>query len=141
MFSTISLTWRLLRSEGVPNFRARLVQMATQIQCSGAAAVLLTPNMMPLRDNGHVDPKYAGGLSEFTRRQTTGLLARYADAVREAGQASRTPVADVYAEWIRRSEAGEDMTAHLANGLNHPDAYGHQIAADLLFRVLLEKLS
>ena len=119
-------------------FSANLREIVKRIAASGAFAVLMTPNMMATRDNGRVDPKFADKLPAFIERQTSGLLARYAEAVRRVGSETGVPVADVYAEWERREAAGEDMMAHLANGINHPDAYGHRLAADVLLRVVLD---
>jgi hypothetical protein len=34
------------------------------------------------------------------------------------------------------ARSGQDTTAMLSNGLNHPDAERHQLAADVLMRVI-----
>ena len=126
--------------DGLSSFAEELGNLVRQAQDSGAAVILMTPNAMATRDNGHVDPKFRGALPDVITCQNEGLLALYAEQVRQAGAAAGAPVADVYAEWERRSALGEDMTAHLANGLNHPDAYGHRIACDLLLKTLLSAL-
>ncbi len=48
----------------------------------------------------------------------------------------KVAVADVYAEWQKLSDRGIDTTAMLANGLNHPDAEGHRIAADTIMKAI-----
>ena len=90
--------------------------------------------------HGQVDPNYRHMHAGFVERQTSGLLALYAEQIRQVGTITGAPVADVYAERERRNAQGENMTAHLANGLNHPDAYGHRIACDLLLKTLLSAL-
>jgi lysophospholipase L1-like esterase len=126
---------------GLPRFRENLTQIVDRIRQAGAAVVLMTPNMMALHDNEHVDPNFRHVLASLIRCQTGGLLDRYVEEVRGVAAATGAPLADVYAEWKRRQAQGEDMTAHLANGLNHPDAFGHRIAAELLLQVILRQLS
>lgn len=126
--------------EWLPQFAENLNVIVRGAQKSGAAVILMTPNMMATSDNGHVDPNYRHVFAGFVERQKSGLVAWYAEQIRQVGMLTGAPVADVYAEWERRIAAGEDMNAHLANGLNHPDAYGHRIACDLLLRTLLSAL-
>ncbi len=125
---------------GLPRFEENLTKIVTQILRSGAAVVLMTPNMMASRDSARVDPNFRHALADLIQRQTSGLLARYAGQVRQVGAATGAPVADVYAEWERRQAQGEDMNAHLANGLNHPDAFGHRLAGEVLSRTILSEL-
>lgn len=122
---------------GLDGFGEHLKTIVLKARDAGAAVVLLTPNAMATHDNGHVDPNYRHVLPEFIARQRQGVVALYAERIRQVAGSAGLPVADVYAEWERRQAAGEDMTAHLANGLNHPDAYGHRIACDLLLSALL----
>ncbi len=126
--------------EGLPRFTENLETIVRQSQNAGAGVILLTPNLMATHDNGHVDPNYRHVLTAFIERQKSGALALYAERIRQVGTATGAPVADVYAEWERRQARGEDMIAHLANGLNHPDAFGHQIAAALLWQAVLRQL-
>ena len=67
------------------SFAASLREIVTRVSASGAFVVLMTPNMMATRDNGRVDPKFADRLPAFIERQTSGVLARYAQAVRNVG--------------------------------------------------------
>ncbi len=127
--------------EGVPGFARDLGAMVRRAQARGTAVILLTPNAMATHDNGHVDPRYRHALRPFIARQTGGMLGDYAAAIRRVGAACGAPVADVYAAWERRARRGRDMTAHLANGLNHPDAYGHRLAAETVRRALRRALA
>lgn len=118
---------------GEDAFRGNLTQIVTRCQQS-AAVILLTPNMMATHDSPIVDPKYKDQIQQFVERQTSGTLGRYAQIIREVATSTSTPLADGYAEWIRRHDAGEDMTMWLINGINHPDARGHRILADELWK-------
>ena len=98
--------------------------------------VLLTPNFMLARDNSRVAPYQRKLIPSMIKLQNEGHLARYAQAVRDVAVAENVPVADVYAEWEKQSGLGLDTTDWLANGLNHPDAHGHEIVATLIFNLI-----
>jgi lysophospholipase L1-like esterase len=106
---------------------------------SAADIILLTPNMMAARDNDNIPARWRRDFERFVQLQTAGVLAAYAQAVREVGEANAVPVADVYAAWEALAARGIDTTAMLANGLNHPDERGHEIAARVLFDVILDE--
>lgn len=96
--------------------------------------VLVTPNMMLTRPNDAIPEKYQQLTDDFLQVQNDGVLARYAEAIVEVGEKTAVPVADVYRRWRQRASNGVDTTTMLANGLNHPDAAGHALAADVLFK-------
>ena len=72
--------------------------------------------------------------------QVGGMLGRYVDAMRQVAADLDAPLADVYAEWERRRDAGEDVDLMLSNGINHPDAAGHRIAGETLFKTFMEAI-
>ena len=120
-------------ARGEETFRRNLAEIVARIE-ERAAVILLTPNMMATRDHVGVDPNYKKHIHEFVRQQTDGTLDRYVDIIREVAAAAPVPLADGYAEWKRRQAAGEDTTSWLVNGFNHPDARGHRILADVLWK-------
>jgi len=101
-----------------------------------ADVVLLTPSFMNTRDNDKVAKEHHGHVAAFMQRMTDGTLSRYAQAMRDVGAKLHAPIADVYAEWDALARKGVDTTAMLRNGLNHPDAVGHKIAADAVMRII-----
>jgi acyl-CoA thioesterase-1 len=122
---------------GVAAFRKRLDGLLSALQSEAEAeAVLLTPNMMCHADNPRVSERWRHALPALRERQVKGVLARYAAAIREAGAACGAPVADVYAEWERLRGRGADTDALLDNGLNHPGAEGHALAARVVLATL-----
>lgn len=70
-------------------------------------------------------------------RQTNGVLALYAEKVRDISKVCEIGLVDIHREWMRMSEDGLDTDVWLSNGLNHPDSRGHALAASCVFHVLL----
>jgi lysophospholipase L1-like esterase len=102
-----------------------------------ADILLLTPNMMVTRPNDAVHETHLGLVERFIAVQADGVLPSYAEAIREVGAETGVPVADVYAEWEKMAQAGQDTTAMLSNGLNHPDAERHKLAAETILQKLV----
>jgi acyl-CoA thioesterase I len=122
---------------GLPAFRDRLaVLLAVLRDETEAETILLTPNMMCHAGNPRISERWRHALPGLRERQVTGVLARYAGAIREAGAANGAPVADVYAEWERLRGSGVDTDSLLANGLNHPVREGHTLSARLIIETL-----
>jgi acyl-CoA thioesterase-1 len=122
---------------GLPAFRDSLEVLLTALSGrTEAETILLTPNMMCHADNPRVSERWRHALPELRERQVTGVLARYAGAIREAGAAFEVPAADVYAEWERLRRSGVDTDDLLANGLNHPGEEGHALVARLVLKTL-----
>lgn len=124
--------------DGLDAYAANLTALINRArEATEADIILLTPNMMPHHENDNIPDRWREGCGKFIALQTEGVLAAYAQRVREAGVKNNLPVADVYAAWEALEAAGQDTTALLANGLNHPDARGHRIAAQILMEVVV----
>jgi len=126
--------------EGLGRFRENLARIVREIGRTGAPVILVTPNMMATYCVSEDDPDRSESAPRRMEQQTSELLGRYVDVIRAVAGATGSPLADVYAEWVRRHEAGEDMTLRLANRSNHPDAEGHRIFADVLFATIMAAL-
>jgi lysophospholipase L1-like esterase len=121
----------------LPDFEATLARLCERIrEEAGSDVVLLTPNMMLTRENDAIPPQWRHVADELMAIQRSGLLGRYAAAIRDVGRRLQVPVADVYEQWSQRAAAGVDTTADLANGLNHPDAAAHERAAEVVSNVI-----
>ena len=124
--------------DGVPAFVSTLTSMVTQIRNrTEADIVLLTPNMMLTRDNSAIPERYQSIAPNLMRTQRNGFLRAYAQGIRDVGTSQGVPVADVYAAWEQSATSGEDVTAWLANGLNHPTREKHQLTAQIVFDCLI----
>ena len=102
-----------------------------------ADVVLLTPPYMATKPTERIHPDHEGVTEIILRAQRDGALAAYAENIRCVASELAVPVADIHAEWKRLSESGTDTDLWLCNGLNHPDARGHQLAATVVFHTLL----
>jgi acyl-CoA thioesterase-1 len=121
--------------EGLEQYGEALTTIVRRTrEVTQASIVLLTPNMMPSRANDNVPAQYRELEPGFIRLQNDGVLAAYAQRVRDVGAAHAVAVADVYAAWEKLQQAGSDTTAMLVNGLNHPDTTGHRIAAECILQ-------
>lgn len=126
----------------LPEFEAALREIvATTHARTEADIVLLTPPHMATRRHAHrIHPEHEAVADSIITAQTSGTLARYADAIRSLGHRLSGPrlmLADIHSEWTRLRETGTDTDLWLVNGLNHPDARGHRLSATLLLSALI----
>lgn len=123
---------------------ARIEQFAGSIESliertrsqTKADLMLLTPNMMLVRDNDAIPQRYRHFAPAMLQLQTSGVLAHYARRIREIAQHHQIAVADIYRQWETLASCGVDTTAMLSNGLNHPNEEGHRYAGEAIFRAL-----
>lgn len=123
---------------GLSKFRLTLTEIIRRIkQQTDAEIILLTPNFLATSDNVNVQNEHRqkGWAQKFPRIQNHGIHGQYAQAIRDVGIENDVPVADIYAEWKRLSDFMDTNTL-LVNGLNHPDARGHRIAAETVITVI-----
>lgn len=125
-------------SDKVNEFASALTTLVERIQNETASEViLLTPTFMNKADNPRVHLVHRhliGGMAEL---QNSGTLAAYAEAVRSVAQQLAVPCADVYRAWEALAAQGTNTDELLANGLNHPTAEAHEIAAEALIQIVL----
>ena len=125
---------------GLPQFSQALETLISRTrEAADTDIILLTPNMMPHHENDKIPAKWRHVTELFLRLQKDGILAAYAQCVRDVGAKNNIAVADVYAAWEELESRGIDTTAMLANGLNHPDASGHRLTAKVLLQVILNQ--
>lgn len=122
----------------LPAFQNALRTIAQRVtQDTPAAIIFLTPPFMARGRNNRIHPEHGDFANVIIGAQVSGALARYAEGIREVTRETGAAIADVHAEWQRLAKSGLDTDLWLCNGLNHPDSRGHQMAADLLFHVIL----
>lgn len=122
---------------GLGAFREALSAIVGRIRRETQADVLLlTPNMMAARDNAAVPERWKPVIGMFVSRQTTGVVAAYAQAIRDVAAAGGAALADVYAKWEAFEKSGVDVTLRLCNGINHPDAGMHDMAAQVILEAI-----
>ncbi len=138
VFVAFGLNDSLGGREKLTSFGDGLGEIVSRIRARTEAAVmLLTPPFMATRVSGRIHPEHADCAGRIIQAQTDGTLSAYAEKIREVSREKNTLLADIHAEWERLRETGADPDQWLANGLNHPDARGHHLAATVVFHRLL----
>ena len=123
---------------GLADFSQALTALVNTARESGITRIaLITSNFMSTKDNPRVATADRRHVTSMNDRQNSGLIAKYAQTVRETAAKLNIPVADVYARWEALAKQGVDTDTLLANGLNHPSGQAHQIHADAAFEVIM----
>lgn len=120
-------------------FRDNLRRIVRDVLAAASDAILLTPSFMCSRESSAVAAEHRGYLPHMLTTQNDGVLARFAQAVRDVAAEQGVALADVYAAWEALAKRGVDTTAMLANGLNHPTGAAHEIAAEQVMAAIEEK--
>ncbi len=122
---------------GLPAFGEALAAIVDRTrQRTDADVVLMTPPLQCTQTSPRVAAAHREMVEQMMHVQCSGLLARYAEAVRQLARAHDVPLADVHARWQQLADAGVDTTAMLANGLNHPTGAAHRYAAEVLMGLI-----
>ena len=104
---------------------------------SGADVIFMTPNML----NDHVaegtEPQYLEYAHKTAKMQTDGTMDKFMESAMELAREMGVTVCDCYGEWKKLSKA-QDITALLANRINHPTREMHELFARMLFNTIFE---
>ncbi|MEX0887045.1 MAG: GDSL-type esterase/lipase family protein [Phycisphaeraceae bacterium] len=101
-----------------------------------AAIVLMTPPFQCDKPSSRVAVPHREMVDTMMKAQQSGMLTRYAEAMRDVGREMGVPVADVHARYQQLADAGINTTDLLANGLNHPTPAAHLHPAALLMNLI-----
>ena len=120
-------------SRGIDNlqtYRACMREIFTKLMQAGTEVIFLTPNGM----NRYVSPlivdPFTRSLAEHFREIMQGdVFDAFMQAGIEEAKSCKVSVCDFYAKWRAQEEGGADMTALLANHMNHPVREVHALLA------------
>jgi len=127
-----------LGEEGLPEFDKAIRKVIGGVKALGNTTIIvLTPPFMATARTARIHQQHAEVADLIIRTQTSGTLAAYAQRLREIAADESALIADIYAEWERLDKDGVDLNSWLANGLNHPDLRGHQLAAKAIWNTLM----
>lgn len=123
-------------SETKEAYVAAMREIFTRLLNAEIRPVLLTPSM--LNDYVHPDTipmykEYAAVTADWHR---SGHMDAYVEAARDLAAELGVAVADAYAVWKQMEAEGMDVTAALANHINHPSRELHRVFARVLFETL-----
>ncbi len=123
-------------SETVEEYVAALRAIFTRLREAGIVPILLTPSMLNTYVHPDTIPMYQEFAAVTAGWHVSGHMDAYVEAARSMAREMGIPVADAYARWKELEAAGMDITAGLANYINHPSREQHQVFADVLFETL-----
>lgn len=107
--------------ERLEEFKNNLISIVRQVRATGIEMILITPNPI----NPHL-PENAIRL----------CYPHYVDAIREIAATERIPLCDVYRAWEELVLQESDNQWSTMNDSIHPNEYGHDFIAQVLFRFL-----
>ena len=127
-------------SETVEVYVAALGTIFTKLREAGISPVLLTPRMLNTYVHPDTSPMYREFAAVTAAWHNSGHMDAYVDGARELARRMNVPVADAYARWKELEAQGMDVTANLANYINHPTREMHRIFADVLLETFLKEI-
>lgn len=137
VFVGFALNDSLAELDGLSQYRQSMTHIIEQIQSKTSAGIaLLTPNWMCTRPSDTVAEHQTQLIPKFVHVQNDGILATYAQTVRDLAQQYDLGLVDVYQAWQEMADSGKDTTSLLCNGLNHPFAHMHELVTILCLPVI-----
>jgi lysophospholipase L1-like esterase len=107
--------------ERLQEFKNNLTSIVRQVRVTGIEMILITPNPINLH------------LPENAIRL---CYPHYVDAIREIAASEQIPLCDVYQAWEELALKESDNQWSTMNDSIHPNEYGHDFIAQVLFRFL-----
>ena len=123
-------------SETVEEYVAALREIFTRLLAAEIRPILLTPSMLNTYVHPDTIPMYKDFAAVTAAWHQSGHMDTYVEAAKALAAELGVAVADAYAKWKALEAEGMDVTANLANYINHPSRELHRIFADVLFETL-----
>lgn len=126
-------------TETPESFADCMGELFSLARAGGSECILLTPNMM----GTYIDPSITAPLVRevavsAVQVQCDGTLSAYVSAAMRRAREMNVPIADAYSEWQALANSGADVTRLLANGINHPSAFMHEIFMRKIVECMLD---
>jgi lysophospholipase L1-like esterase len=123
-------------SESVEEYAAAMREIFTRLIAAEIRPILLTPSMLNSYVHPDTIPMYKEYAAVTAAWHQSGYMDTYVEAAKALAAELGVTVADAYAEWKVLEREGMDVTANLANYINHPSRQLHQVFANVLFEAL-----
>ena len=123
-------------SETVEEYVAALREIFTRLMAADIRPILLTPSMLNTYVHPDTVPMYRDFAAVTAGWHQRGLMDGYEEAAKTLAAELGVAGADAYAKGKALEAEGMDVTANLANYINHPTRKLHQLFADALFETL-----
>lgn len=118
------------------DYLASLKEIFTACRSDDRDTVFMTPNMLNTRVAPDTAPEYLSYAAVTAGYQNGGRMDRYMAQAAALADSCGIAVCDCYSAWKKIGET-EDVTALLANRINHPVREMHELFADMLFETVL----
>ena len=99
--------------------------------------IFMTPNMLNTRVAESTPANLVNYATKTAQMQNEGKMDLYIDRAVALARQMGVTVCDCYAKWKELSEK-QDITALLANSINHPTRKMHSLFADMLFECIFD---
>ena len=99
--------------------------------------IFMTPNMLNTRVAESTPANLVNYATKTAQMQNEGKMDLYIDRAVALARQMGVTVCDCYAKWKELSEK-QDITALLANSINHPTRKMHALFADMLFECIFD---
>ncbi len=128
------------REAGLAKYCESLREIFRRGKEAGAEVIFLTPNLMCDYSSAHLtEPILSGLANAFATEAAREMLDKYVKAAEEVAKEMSVPVCDCYSVWKNMQKSGVDITALLANYLNHPTRKMQWLAAFKLAEMLFSE--
>jgi lysophospholipase L1-like esterase len=109
------------REEGLEKYRDSLRGIFTELKAHGSEVIFLTPNLATDRVDCSIrDPEALAAAQRISGTVNDGWPDKYIAAAKAVCEEEGVPVCDCRALWKALRDGGVDITALLANKINHP---------------------
>lgn len=126
------------KDEGYNDFVLNIERILKEILAFGAEAIFMTPNMTCKYVNEELkqDKFFFEITEDMIQTADDGFLKKYVDGAKKVCAKLNVPICDCFAEWKKLDNDGTDITALLANGINHPTREMHSLFAEKLYEII-----
>ncbi len=115
-----------------------LQQIFDRCLAAGCDTIFMTPNMLNTYVHDDVTPQYKEYAAKTAEMQNGGRMDQYIYAAKDLAEQMGIAVCDCYSSWKELSKT-EDITALLANKINHPVSEMHHLFADALYGMIMQE--
>lgn len=105
---------------------------------AGVDVIFMTPNMLNTRVADDTPERLMQYAKKTAGMQNSGKMDEFMSAAISTAKQEGIPVCDCYAKWKELAKE-QDITMLLANRINHPVSEMHQLFADSLYEMIMEK--
>lgn len=109
------------RQDGLEKYANSLRGIFAALKAKDSEAIFLTPNLATDRVDVSIrEPEALAAARRVSGTVNDGWLDRYIETAKAVCEEEGVPVCDCYALWKTLRDGGVDVTALLANKINHP---------------------